>query len=70
MSVAKVIEVIGESDQSFDDAVRQGVADASSTLDQVQSIWVKEMKGIVENGEVSTFRVAMKVTFVVDREAD
>jgi len=67
MTIAKVIEVIAESDQSFDDAVNNGVADASSTVKNVKSIWVKEMTGVVENGKVKTFRVAMKVTFVVDR---
>jgi len=66
MSIAKVIEVIAESDQSFDDAVQKGVTQASSTVKNVQSVWVKEMKGLVENGKVTTFRVAMKVTFVVE----
>lgn len=67
MSIAKVIEVIAESDTSFDDAVAKGVADASSTVKNVRSIWVKEMTGLVENAKVKTYRVAMKVTFVVDR---
>lgn len=67
MSIAKVIEVIAESDKSFDDAVNRGVADASATVKNVKSIWVKEMTGVVENGKVATFRVAMKVTFLVDR---
>lgn len=67
MSIAKVIEVIAESDTSFDDAVNRGVADASATVKNVKSIWVKEMTGVVENGKVATFRVAMKVTFLVDR---
>jgi dodecin len=67
MSIAKVIEVIAESEKSFDDAVAKGVADASTTVKNVRSIWVKEMTGVVENGKVKTFRVAMKVTFVVDR---
>lgn len=67
MSIAKVIEVIAESDKSFDDAVNTGVADASATVKNVKSIWVKEMTGVVEHGKVKTFRVAMKVTFVVDR---
>lgn len=66
MSVAKVIEIIAESDQSFDDAVQKGVAEAARTLEHVQSIWVKEMKGLVEGNRVTTFRVAMKVTFVVE----
>lgn len=66
MSIAKVIEVIAESGQSFDDAVQRGVTQASSTVKNVQSVWVKEMKAKVEDGKVTTYRVAMKVTFVVE----
>lgn len=67
MSIAKVIEVIAESSQSFDDAVSRGVADTSQTVKNIQGIWVKEMTGIVEGDTVKTYRVAMKVTFLVDR---
>jgi len=67
MSIAKVIEVIAESDQSFDHAVSKGVADTSKTVKNIQSIWVKEMTGVVEGEKVKTYRVAMKVTFLVDR---
>jgi dodecin len=67
MSVAKVIEVIAESSESFDDAVRQGVSDASATVKNIKSVWVKEMTGVVENNEVTRYRVTMKVTFVVGK---
>jgi hypothetical protein len=67
MSIAKVIEVIAESSQSFDHAVSQGVTDASKTVKNIKGIWVKEMTGVVEGDKVTTYRVAMKVTFLVDR---
>ncbi|KAA9010066.1 dodecin family protein [Histidinibacterium aquaticum] len=66
MSVAKVTEIIAESPSSFDDAVKQGIDRASKTLKNVQSAWVNEQKVVVENGSIAVYRVALKVTFVLD----
>ncbi len=66
MSVAKVIEIISSSHKSFDDAVEQGVIQASKTLKGIQSAWVSEQKVTVKDGKVDEYRVAMKVTFVLE----
>ena len=66
MSVAKVIEISATSADSFDDAVRQGVAKASETIRNIQSVWVKEQLARVEGGNVTEFQVNLKVTFVLD----
>lgn len=63
MSVAKVTELSAESPVSFEDAVERGVARASETLEGVKGAWIKEQKVIVEDGEVSRYRVDLKVTF-------
>ena len=65
MSVAKVTEIIVESEKSFEDAVVQGVKRANKTLDQVKAAWVKEQKAVIENGDVVGFRVVLKVTFLL-----
>jgi flavin-binding protein dodecin len=65
MSVAKVTEISSSSTKSFEDAVREGIARANKTLDKVQGAWVNELKVDVKDGEVSAFRVNMKVTFVL-----
>ena len=65
MSVAKIIEVNAASTQSFEDAVKVGIAQAAKTLTGIQGAWVKEQKVIVDDGEVKAYRVTMKVTFVV-----
>ena len=64
MSVAKVSEISAASPVSFDDAVKVGIARAHQTLTNITGAWVSEMKVDVENGEVSAYRVNMKVTFV------
>ncbi len=65
MSVAKVTEIISSSDKSFDDAVAKGVARADKTLKNVKSAWVKGQKVVVKDGEVSEYRVTMKVSFIL-----
>jgi flavin-binding protein dodecin len=65
MSVAKVIELSATSTQSFEDAIQQGVARATKTLQNVQGAWVKEQLVTIENGRITAYRVNLKVTFVL-----
>ncbi|MEM9194601.1 MAG: dodecin family protein [Myxococcota bacterium] len=66
MSVARVTEIIASSSESFDDAVKQGVARASKTLKNVQGAWIQDQKVVVNDGAISEYRVALKVTFVLN----
>lgn len=65
MSVAKVIEIISSSKVSFDDAVKQGVAKASATVSGIAGAWVKDQSVEVSDGKVTSYRVTMKVTFLL-----
>jgi hypothetical protein len=64
-SIAKVIEVIAESDQSWDDAVKNCLTEVSKSVDDVKEIWVSSMKAIVENKSIARYRVTAHVTFLV-----
>jgi len=66
MSVAKVTEIIASSKKSFEDAVNNGIERANDTLKNVSGAWVESQKVVVENGKISEYRVAMKVTFVLN----
>ncbi len=65
MSVAKVIEITAESSESFEDAVRGGIARAAKTVKRIQSAWVKEQQVKVVGDQVAGFRVTLKVTFLL-----
>ena len=66
MSVARVTELSCTSPDSFEDAVRQGVARAQRTLRGVKGAWVKEQRvNIGENGEIE-FQANILVTFVLE----
>ena len=66
MSVAKIVEITCESKKSFEEAVESGIARASKTIQGIQGAWIKDQQVVVDNGKVKSFRVTMKVTFVLD----
>ena len=66
MSVVKTIELSGRSSEGFEDAVRQTVERASSTIRNIRSVWVKEFEAVVENYQVTQFQVIVKISFLLD----
>ena len=66
MSVAKVIEITADSGKGFDDAIRMGIAKAGETLENIRAAWVANQEVLVENGKVTTYRVHLRLTFVLN----
>ena len=66
MSVARITEISSASDKSFEDAIEQGVARAAKTLHNIRSAWVKEQEVQIDNGKIASYKVILKVTFVLD----
>ena len=65
MTIARVTEISATSPDSFDDAVKRGVARATKTLKNVTSAWVKEQSVRVENDKIKHYQVNLMVTFVL-----
>jgi len=65
VSVAKTSEITSSSSKSFEDAIKSGIRRFSKTIDNIEGAWVKEQKVIVDDGEVTAYRVTMKVTFII-----
>jgi len=66
MAVLKVIEVLSNSEKSWEDATKKAVKHASKSLKNIRSVYVQEHSANVKDGEVSEFRVNVKITFEVD----
>ena len=66
MTVAKIIEVTAESEVSFEDAMAKGIAKAAESVHDIRSAWVKEQQAVVRDGLIVSYRVALKLTFVLD----
>ena len=66
MSLARVIELSATSDQSFEDAINAAVKRATSTIRNVESAWVKDMNVLIEDGNITGYKVNMAITFVLE----
>jgi flavin-binding protein dodecin len=68
MTIVKVIEVIASSDISFDDAIKNCVAEVSKTIHNIDSVYVKDFKVHVKDGKPFSYGVICKVSFRLDEE--
>ena len=66
MSIVKVIEVIAESDKSWDDAARNAVKDAAKSVRGIRHLYVEGMQATVENNKITKFRLNGKLSFILD----
>ena len=65
MAVLKVIEVLSNSNESWEDATRKAVKHASKSVENIKSVYVNEQSAIVKDDDVTEFRVNLKLTFEV-----
>jgi flavin-binding protein dodecin len=66
MSIAKTIEIISSSSESIEHAVKDGLVRARKTIDNIEGVWVKDIKAYVRDGELIEWRVIMVLTFVLN----
>lgn len=66
MAIVKVIEVISSSSKGIDDAIQLAVTEASKTVRNIDSVYVKDIKAHVKDGKVSTYGVVCKISFRLD----
>ena len=71
MSVVKVIEVLAQSPDGWEAATHEALREASKSVRNIEHIYVREFQAIVENGEITNYRVNAKISFLVsDRLSD
>lgn len=66
MAVMKVLEILSESEKSWEDATKKGIEKASESVRNIRSAYVQDHSVTVSNGKVKTFRVNLKITFEVE----
>ena len=67
-AMVKVIEVLAQSETSWDDAAKVALEEASKTVRGIQSIYVKEMQAIVKDNRIVQYRLNAKISFLIERE--
>jgi len=68
MTVAKVVEVIGSSPKSWEEATKNAIAEAAKTVRGIKSVHVKRFTAKVEKNKIVEYRAVVKMAFVVKRE--
>jgi flavin-binding protein dodecin len=66
MPIVKVIEVIASSAKGVDDAIQNAVTEASKTIHNIDSVFVKDIKAHVKDGKISSYGVICKISFRLD----
>jgi flavin-binding protein dodecin len=69
MPIVKVIEVISSSEKGFEDATMNALIEASRTIKNIRSIYIKEMNAKVENNQIVSYGVNAKISFEIDHSA-
>lgn len=65
MAVLKVIEILSNSEKSWEDATAKAIKKASKSINNIRSAYVQSQTVTVEKGKVKEYRVNLKVTFEV-----
>jgi flavin-binding protein dodecin len=65
-NVYKVIEIVGSSASSIEDAIQGAVARAASTIHDIRWFEVVETRGHVEGGRIAHYQVTLKIGFTLD----
>lgn len=66
MTVVKVLELVGESPNSWDEAVQNAVAEAARTIDNITGVEVANWTANVQDGRLTEYKANVKVAFAVD----
>ncbi len=64
--VYKIIEIVGSSTKSSDDAIQQAVAKAGATLHNLDWFEVVETRGHIVDAKVAHYQVKLKIGFRLD----
>lgn len=65
MAVLKVIEVLANSEKSWEDATEKAVEQAAKSVKNIRSVYIQDQSASVKDGKISDFRVNVKITFEV-----
>ena len=66
MSMLKVIEVLAESDKSWEDAAKKAVTTAGKSVHNIKSIYIENHEAVVNKNKIVKYRINGKISFMLD----
>ena len=64
--VVKVIEVLAQSDKSWEDAAQNAITEASKSIRNIKSIYIKDKSAKVKNNKIVKYRITANISFLID----
>jgi dodecin len=68
MGTVKILELLARSETSWEDATKVALEKASETVNNIQTIYIKEFLAVVEEGQIVDYQVNAKITFFDESE--
>jgi hypothetical protein len=65
----KVVEVLAESNKSWDDAAQYAVKRAAETLHGIKSIYIKDFEAVVSEDHITKYRINAKISFLLEKKS-
>jgi len=65
-TIVKVLEVVAQSEKSFDDAAQQAVRETAKSVRGINSIWIDNLSGVVKGDRIVEYRVNAKLSFLIE----
>ncbi|MDQ3773353.1 MAG: dodecin family protein [Pseudomonadota bacterium] len=62
----KVVEILAQSEKSWEDAAQLAVQEAAKTVRNIKSVYIQEMEATVENDRITYYRVNVKISFAIE----
>ncbi|MGZ8557022.1 MAG: dodecin family protein [Chitinophagaceae bacterium] len=66
MAIIKVLELMSSSTKSWEDAAQQAVIEASQTLKNIRSLYIKDHSAVVNNNKIVEYRITAKLSFEIE----
>lgn len=66
MTMLKVIEVLAQSEKSWEDAAQNAIDEAAKSVRSIKSIYIKDIEATVENDKIATYRINAKISFLLE----
>jgi dodecin len=66
MSMLKVVEVLAESNQGWEDAAKQAITNAAKTVRNIKSIYIENFEACVDGDQITRYRINAKISFMIE----
>lgn len=67
MAIVKVIEVLAQSPEGWEDATQQALTEAQESVRNIRSIYIKDLQADVQDGKITNYRINAKISFLLEK---